>query len=125
MAPDEIEETPQSLCPNCGKWVDDLDGFGVLAHYEPMEDACGYCSHPSRDAGICSICGDIRYYEGDEVTLHGTAGRAVKPLRVVEDLGTPHMVLCRDPHTGSIRTYARSSLRPRQEKRPEMTATAL
>jgi hypothetical protein len=34
--------------------VDDFDGFGVLAHA-----ACGYCSHPSRDDGVCGICGDV------------------------------------------------------------------
>lgn len=31
-----------SVCPSCGTEVEDLDGFGVLAH-----DECGYCSHPS------------------------------------------------------------------------------
>ena len=51
-------------CPKCGAWVEDLDGFGVLAHYAPMPDACGYCSHPSRDGdghgGMkCGICGDV------------------------------------------------------------------
>ena len=51
------DEVPQSQCPKCKKWVDDHDGFGVLAH-----DECGYCSHPSSqgdDTGrmICDICG--------------------------------------------------------------------
>lgn len=53
-----LEETvPQTQCPSCGDWLDDLDGWGVLAH-----EACGYCDHPSLDgdgAGrmICGICG--------------------------------------------------------------------
>ena len=51
-------DTPQSQCPKCGKWIDDHDGFGVLAH-----DECGYCSHPSaqgneRGQMICDVCGD-------------------------------------------------------------------
>lgn len=41
-----------STCPKCGALVEDLDGFGVLAH-----DACGYCSCPSIDGDTCSICG--------------------------------------------------------------------
>lgn len=45
-------DTPQSLCPKCHEWVDDFDGFGVLAH-----DKCGYCSHPSITGGVCGICG--------------------------------------------------------------------
>lgn len=47
------EETPESQCPKCGEWVEDLDGFGVLHH-----PACGYCSHPSRTDGVCDLCGD-------------------------------------------------------------------
>ena len=44
-------ETPKSMCPKCGIWVEDHDGFGVLAHGE-----CGYCSHPSSTGGVCDIC---------------------------------------------------------------------
>lgn len=61
-----VEETPQSQCPKCGKWVDDLDGFGVLAHTKPAyADGCGYCSHPSRDGGVCGICGDVEQPTGE------------------------------------------------------------
>lgn len=42
------------MCPNYLGSVEDLDGFGVLAHYE----SCGYCSHPDRYGGVCGICGD-------------------------------------------------------------------
>lgn len=48
---DDEDEVSQSLCPRCGEWVDDFDGFGVLAHA-----ACGYCSHPSLTGGVCGIC---------------------------------------------------------------------
>lgn len=44
---------PQTQCPSCGAWVDDLDGFGVLFHEE-----CSYCSHPDVYGGICQICGE-------------------------------------------------------------------
>jgi hypothetical protein len=44
-------ETPQTQCPKCGEWLDDLDGFGVLRH-----EKCGYCSHPSVDDGECNLC---------------------------------------------------------------------
>ncbi len=49
-----------SLCPKCGAWVPDFDGFGVLAHIRPVHpDGCGYCSHPSRDDGVCGICSHV------------------------------------------------------------------
>lgn len=47
------DDAVQSQCPRCGEWVEDLDGFGVLAH-----EACGYCSHPSCDGDVCTLCGD-------------------------------------------------------------------
>ena len=54
-----LPDVPQSQCPHCGAWVDDYDGFGVLAHCGPYyPDACGYCSHPTSDGGVCGICGD-------------------------------------------------------------------
>ncbi len=54
------EETPKAQCPRCGVWVNDFDGFGVLAHTKPAySDGCGYCSHPSRDDGVCGICGEL------------------------------------------------------------------
>jgi len=49
---DAADEIPQTQCPKCGAWVDDYDGFGVLAHPE-----CGYCCHPSSTNGVCGICG--------------------------------------------------------------------
>lgn len=50
---------PRTQCPECGAWVADHDGFGVLAHTKPAyKDGCGYCSHPTRDGGVCGICGD-------------------------------------------------------------------
>jgi len=47
-----MNDTPKTQCPRCGAWVEDFDGFGVLAH-----EACGYCSHPSGYGGVCQICG--------------------------------------------------------------------
>jgi hypothetical protein len=46
------EQTPKTQCPRCGEWIEDHDGFGVLAHKE-----CGYCCHPSGDLDTCGICG--------------------------------------------------------------------
>ena len=60
-----MSDQPQTQCPGCGMWVDDFDGFGVLAHTKPVyPDGCGYCSHPTRDGGpngtwVCGICGDV------------------------------------------------------------------
>lgn len=56
------EDLPETRCPACGKWIPDLDGFGVLAHTGP--DGCGYCSHPSRTGRTCDICGHVAR-EGD------------------------------------------------------------
>lgn len=53
----ENEAPDQSLCPKCGEWVDDWDGFGVLFH-----EACGYCAHSSVTGGVCELCGK-RYDE--------------------------------------------------------------
>lgn len=50
-----VTETPQTKCPKCSQWLDDHDGFGVLAHGK-----CGYCSHPSTIDGTCGICGALR-----------------------------------------------------------------
>ena len=48
---------PNSLCPGCGEWVEDPDGFGVLYHPE-----CGYCVHASQAGDgqggwVCQDCG--------------------------------------------------------------------
>ena len=51
------EDLPLTRCPACGKWIPDLDGFGVLAHTGP--DGCGYCSHPSRTGRTCDVCGHV------------------------------------------------------------------
>jgi hypothetical protein len=48
----EMPPVPQMQCPKCGEWLEDMDGFGVLAH-----DACGYCTHPSIADYRCMICG--------------------------------------------------------------------
>ena len=42
-------------CPRCGREHEDWDGFGVLA----CIPGCGWCSHPSRDGGVCGICGHV------------------------------------------------------------------
>ena len=59
-----MTDQPQMQCPRCGMWMDDFDGFGVLAHVAPMPQPCGYCVHPTRDRDaatgelVCAICGD-------------------------------------------------------------------
>jgi rubrerythrin len=52
-------DQPDMQCPKCGAILPDFDGFGFLAHTKPeYPDGCGYCTHPSRDDGVCNICGD-------------------------------------------------------------------
>lgn len=54
-------DQPDMQCPKCGAVLPDFDGFGFLAHTKPeYPDGCGYCAHPSRDDGVCNICGDVR-----------------------------------------------------------------
>lgn len=44
-------------CPNCGYWIPDHDGFGCVAHIQPVHKmGCGYCSHPNSMEGLCGIC---------------------------------------------------------------------
>jgi len=49
---DETDAPDESICPKCGAWVPDFDGFGVLYHPE-----CGYCAHSSITDGVCQFCG--------------------------------------------------------------------
>ncbi len=49
---DDEDDINESCCPQCGAWVVDLDGFGVLRH-----EACGWCAHPSVTGGLCGLCG--------------------------------------------------------------------
>lgn len=54
------DEQLTMTCPQCGAELEDYDGFGVVAHTRPAyADGCGYCTHPSRDDGVCGICGDV------------------------------------------------------------------
>lgn len=63
---------PMVKCPRCGAMIEAHDGFGVLAHVKPGDpDGCGYCTHPSRTGGVCSICGDV---ENDEFDPPGGGG---------------------------------------------------
>lgn len=49
-----------SRCPSCRMLVADFDGFGCVAHVgDSYANPCGYCSHPSRDGGKCTICGEV------------------------------------------------------------------
>lgn len=60
------DDLPTMSCPRCGAEHPDHDGFGFVAHRAPAYvDACGWCSHPSRDrdakgSWVCGICGDVR-----------------------------------------------------------------
>jgi hypothetical protein len=59
--PNPPPDVPLTNCPRCGREEPDFDGFGILAHTKPAYiNGCGYCAHPSRDNGVCGICGDIR-----------------------------------------------------------------
>ena len=54
------DDMPTMLCPQCGAEHPDFDGFGFIAHTKPAyEDACGWCSHPMRPGGRCTLCGDV------------------------------------------------------------------
>lgn len=50
---DLFNDTPETKCPRCGRWIEDMDGFGVVRH-----ESCGYCSHISIDGGVCGLCGE-------------------------------------------------------------------
>lgn len=51
------DEMPKTQCPQCLAWVEDFDGFGVLAHLpRDHADGCGYCSHPAIDDDVCGVC---------------------------------------------------------------------
>lgn len=50
----ELAEGPEMQCPQCGGWIPDYDGFGVLYHA-----LCGYCTHPSIIDNVCDCCGQI------------------------------------------------------------------
>jgi hypothetical protein len=68
-----VEDVPQACCPKCGAWIDDYDGFGVLAHKE-----CGYCCHPSADGDgeydVCCICGGTWHYKDKPEHIWGYGG---------------------------------------------------
>lgn len=49
-----MSATITATCPRCGDEVEDLDGFGVVAH-----ERCGYCSHASIDGDTCNLCGCV------------------------------------------------------------------
>jgi hypothetical protein len=52
----EPNENPQSACPQCRAWTDDLDGFGTV-----FCTACGFCAHVSQSGKdgywVCNACG--------------------------------------------------------------------
>lgn len=45
---------PIIRCPGCGIESKDYDGLGFVAC-----TSCGLCTHPSRDGGVCGLCGDV------------------------------------------------------------------
>lgn len=56
MTDEPLDPAPISVCPKCGALVEDLDGFGVLAH-----DECGYCSHFDVYGNACRVCGATQF----------------------------------------------------------------
>ena len=63
-----VNPVPKSQCPRCREYVDDYDGFGVLAHMQ-SQGGCGYCSHPGYTDGLCTICGKPEQHEQMELGL--------------------------------------------------------
>lgn len=84
-----MSDQPQMRCPQCGELEDDFDGFGMLAHTKPAyENGCGYCSHPSRDGGVCGICGDVEK-AGARKTMDDLAcERGVMAATIIADHST-------------------------------------
>lgn len=58
---------PSMTCPKCGDQQTDFDGFGFMAC-----TACGYCTHPAWNGGICGICGDIGDADNETDSREGT-----------------------------------------------------
>ena len=52
------DDIPQTQCPACGTWQDDLNGFGVLRC-----ETCGHCAHPSLTDGVCDVCGQTVVFD--------------------------------------------------------------
>jgi len=81
-----MKDHPYVQCPNCGRWVEDLDGFGVLVH-----DECGYCSHPDVYGG-----GDVMtrtcVVEGCDRTDIRSRGMCRRHYRRYERHGDPLIV---------------------------------
>lgn len=74
-----LSGTPTARCPHCGREEYDFDGVGILAHtYPAYLNGCGWCSHPSRDDGVCGICAST----DDEPGVQ--PGRA-KPVEAFDD----------------------------------------
>jgi hypothetical protein len=102
------EDRPTMRCPRCGAEEPDFDGFAMLAHVKPgFSSGCGYCTHPSRDDGVCGICGDI---EPDRPKPMSDA-EIQHLVRVLEDIDKPfiHFTVPRDEFlrdTGAV--FARS-----------------
>lgn len=96
-------DTDMSPCPKCGAWVEDLDGFGVLAHLKPHPTACGYCSHPSRTGGVCGICGEVESVNGTPYLKDGeTPAECIKRNR--DDVDTALSMLAKEQRTVAAQT---------------------
>lgn len=60
-----VEGLPVHSCPGCSAPIVDYDGFGPVAHLDPVPEsglppdptACGWCSHPACSGGTCDLCG--------------------------------------------------------------------
>ncbi len=58
--PNNEDGLPENACPGCGVMLIDHDGFGPIAHVGVSFDRpCGWCSHPERAGGVCTICEDV------------------------------------------------------------------
>ena len=66
-------EIPTVQCPGCGIVANDYDGIGFVAC-----TSCGLCTHPSRDGGVCGICGDVE-------TLRESAPEVLAPVHQAQE----------------------------------------
>lgn len=108
------DDYPLLVCPKCGVSDNDFDGFGFIAC-----ESCGYCTHPSRDGGTCSICGDQepRREAPDTLLAYRTVLRqrdaALEEIRKLKGLEAVAEILME----GSRETEPRE--RPRDDSRSE------
>ena len=74
-----MEECTETQCPKCGKWQEDMDGFGVLFC------ECGYCAHTARSGGKRELCGEesVEYKMGKSTIEVVTTNEKITGVGIV------------------------------------------